>query len=72
MCTRANGLTYYDACRLCAGTWCGGHLVLSMARCTPLGYQGAAQHTWTMGCDGFHDPGPCPPSRSPVWVQSGS
>ncbi len=27
---------------------------------TPIGYQGAAQHTYTIGCDGFHEPGPCP------------
>lgn len=26
----------------------------------PAGYQGAAQHTFTFRCDGFHDPGPCP------------
>ncbi len=23
-------------------------------------WQGAVQHTWTEGCDGFHPPGPCP------------
>jgi hypothetical protein len=28
----------------------------------PAGYQGAAQHTYTTGCDGFHDPGQCPGS----------
>jgi len=26
----------------------------------PIGWQGAAQHTCTMACDGFHEPGPCP------------
>lgn len=26
----------------------------------PIGYQGAAQHTYTRACDGFHEPGPCP------------
>ena len=71
MCTRMNGLEYYDAC-WCAGTGCGGHLTLNMAGWRPIGYQGAAQHTYTMACDGFHVPGPCPPSRRPVWVQTGS
>lgn len=27
---------------------------------TTSGYQGAAQHTYTAACDGFHEPGPCP------------
>lgn len=27
---------------------------------TPVGYQGPAQHTWTIACDGFHEFGPCP------------
>ncbi len=34
---------------------------------TPIGWQGAAQHTWTPSCDGNHEPGPCPeaqPDRS--------
>ncbi len=26
---------------------------------TPIGYQGAAQHTYTLSCDGFHEPGKC-------------
>lgn len=26
---------------------------------TPVGYQGAAQHTYTANCDGFHEPGQC-------------
>jgi hypothetical protein len=32
---------------------------------TPSGYQGAAQHTFTPGCDGFHEPGQCktPPAQ---------
>ena len=29
---------------------------------TPMGYQGAAQHTYTSTCDGFHEPGQCPRS----------
>jgi hypothetical protein len=36
---------------------------------THVGYQGAAQHTYTLACDGFHDPGPCPPSQQPVTVR---
>lgn len=62
-----NGLEYYDAC-WCAGTGCGGHLVLgpAYATFTPIGWQGAAQHTYTRPCDGAHPPGPCPPSRQPV------
>ena len=72
MCTSTtNGLTFREACR-CAGTGCGGHLMLSMAGWTPVGWQGAAQHTYTMACDGLHGPGPCPPSQRPVWVQVAS
>ena len=73
MCTKANGLEYHNAC-YCAGAFCGGHLVLNpaFATITPIGWQGAAQHTYTMACDGFHPSGPCPPSRHPVWVQIGS
>jgi hypothetical protein len=26
---------------------------------TPIGYQGPAQHTYTVNCDGFHPPGQC-------------
>ena len=26
---------------------------------TPIGWQGAAQHTYTRACDGFHAPGEC-------------
>lgn len=51
-----NGLEFRHGC-LCAGSGCGGHLQLSI---TPIGYQGAAQHTYTRACDGFHPPGPCP------------
>lgn len=29
---------------------------------TPAGWQGAAQHTYTTGCDGFHEPGQCKPA----------
>ena len=70
MCTRINGLEYYDAC-YCAGTCCGGHLVLNSAGATTtaIAYQGAAQHTYTMACDGFHAPGPCPPLPR-VWTGS--
>jgi hypothetical protein len=25
----------------------------------PIGYQGAAQHTYTPNCDGFHESGQC-------------
>lgn len=38
---------------------------------TPIGYQGAAQHTFTTACAGFHPPGPCPPSQQPVTVHFG-
>jgi hypothetical protein len=31
---------------------------------TPIGWQGAAQHTYTTACDGNHPPGPCPPHRN--------
>ncbi len=69
MCTKANGLEYHDAC-YCAGTFCGGHLVLNpaFATITPIGWQGAAQHTYTMACDGFHEPGPCPRRQQPYTV----
>jgi hypothetical protein len=66
-----NGLEFYDAC-WCAGTGCGGHLVLgrlAITDWTPIGWQGAAQHTYTMACDGFHAPGPCPPSQQPARVE---
>jgi hypothetical protein len=32
---------------------------ISAADITPIGYQGAAQHTYTPACDGFHEPGQC-------------
>ena len=69
MCTKANGLTFYEACR-CAGTGCGGHLVFNptFATITPIGWQDAAQHTYTMACDGFHEPGPCPERQQPYTV----
>lgn len=36
---------------------------------TPAGYQGPAQPTWTAGCAGFHEPGPCPlPPLPPKWA----
>ena len=31
---------------------------------TPIGYQGAAQHTYTVNCDGFHPAGSCPPNET--------
>jgi hypothetical protein len=34
--------------------------VPSLKDVTPIGWQGAAQHTYTRACDGFHAPGPCP------------
>ena len=34
---------------------------------TPIGYQGAAQHTYTMACDGIHAPGPCPQPEHRHW-----
>ena len=71
MCTKANGLEYYDAC-CCAGTFCGGHLVLNPALTTVSLTFPAAQHTYTRACDGFHAPGPCPPSRQqPVQLHFG-
>ena len=39
---------------------------------TPAGYQGAAQHTYTPACDGFHAGGPCPPSQAPVEIPRGT
>ena len=66
----ANGLEFRTGC-LCGGSGCGGHLVLGRLEITPIGWQGAAQHTYTRACDGFHEPGPCPPSRQPVRVESG-
>lgn len=70
MCTTTNGLEFYNACR-CAGTGCGGHANLNLATMsvTPVGYQGAARHTYTPACAGFHEAGPCPPSQQPVPVQ---
>ena len=38
---------------------------LSKADITLIGYQGAAQHTYTRACDGFHEPGPCPEREQP-------
>ncbi len=35
---------------------------------TPIGWQGAAQHTYTTACDGLHEPGPCPPGQPPVTI----
>jgi hypothetical protein len=35
---------------------------------TPVGYQGAAQHTHTRACDGFHEPGRCK-DEAPVVIE---
>jgi hypothetical protein len=35
----------------------------SAIKVQPIGWQGAAQHTYTAACDGNHAPGPCPPDR---------
>jgi hypothetical protein len=70
MCTTTAGpLEFYNAC-YCAGTGCGGHVVFRRLpiQWTPIGYQGAAQHTYTMACDGFHEPGQCPKSEQPYTV----
>ena len=29
----------------------------------PIGYQGPAQHTYTLNCDGSHEPGQCKQSE---------
>jgi hypothetical protein len=53
MCTTTAGpLEYCNACH-CAGTGCGGHLVIRKLDITwtPIGWQGAAQHTYTPACD---------------------
>jgi hypothetical protein len=72
MCTSRNvsGLMFISSC-LCGGTGCGGHLVLNQLDITPIGWQGAAQHTYTPACAGHHAPGPCPPSQQPVRVEFG-
>jgi hypothetical protein len=60
--TTTNGLTFLTGC-LCAGTGCGGHLMPgwpAAAKVTLTGYQGAARHTYTPGCDGFHASERCP------------
>lgn len=38
---------------------------------TPVGYQGAAQHTYSPACDGFHEPGQCPRSEPQGLVPPG-
>lgn len=67
MCATTNGLEFRPGC-LCAGTGCGGHLRLADIAITPAGWQGAAQHTYTMACDGLHAPGPCPERQQPYTV----
>ena len=73
MATNLTGPLVFVAGCLCAGSGCGGHVVLRNLDLvfTPIGYQGAAQHTYTRACDGFHEPGPCPRSRHPAWAQFG-
>ena len=41
-------------------------IVIPADAITPIGWQGAAQHTWTAACDGNHAPGPCPTQDSPA------
>jgi hypothetical protein len=74
MATNLTGPLEFTAGCLCAGTGCGGHVVFRKLdiNWTPAGYQGAAQHTWTMACCGHHGPGPCPPSQQPVRVEFGT
>jgi hypothetical protein len=68
-----DGLEYYDAC-WCAGTGCGGHVkfIKLDINWSPTGWQGAAQHTYTRGCDGQHEPGACPPKTNPFTMFEGS
>ncbi len=69
MCTTTTStLKFYKAACACAGTGCGGHQMLGVSGITPAGWQGAAQHTWTMACDGFHAPGLCPQRQQPYTV----
>jgi hypothetical protein len=60
----AIGITYISGCT-CSGTifGCAGHVGVTLS-----GYQGPAQHTYTPACDGFHEPGPCPPSQPAVQI----
>jgi hypothetical protein len=41
---------------------------MSEIKVTPVGYQGAAQHTYTLRCDGFHEPGQCK-DEAPVVIE---
>lgn len=76
-------LEFYDAC-WCAGTGCGGHLVIDVTERLAdeligdvsgwrptgvLSILGAAQHTYTRACDGLHEPGPCPVRQQPYTVR---
>src|SRR5690348_4970946 len=46
--------------------WC---MTVDSEDITPTGWQGAAQHTYTRACDGFHAPGACPDAaRMPTVV----
>ena len=62
-CNCSANLEYYSAC-YCTTTGCGGHFKIQAKGLDinwhPIGWQGAAQHTYTRSCDGFHAPGPCP------------
>ena len=65
-----SGLEFNDAC-WCAGSCCGGHVRFAQLNInwTLAGYyQGPVQHTYTMACDGFHEPGQCPKSEQPYTV----
>lgn len=60
----------YAGCK-CAGLYCGGHELPGAIQFTPIGWQGAAQHTYTTACDGLHAPGPCPSCRVPAGERIG-
>ena len=72
----APATSYYIAAPLAELYGCDAHPVLPHAstaipwgsRFGTIGYQGAAQHTYTRSCDGLHGPGPCPQSQPPVTV----
>jgi len=36
---------------------------------TPAIHRGAARHTYTPACDGFHPPGPCPETGTAARIQ---
>jgi hypothetical protein len=49
-----------------AGAAVSDQVIADGVTMTPIGYQGAAQHTYTTACDGFHEPGQCPTSERPT------